>query len=334
MEKINVIIYGCGVMGQKVTEALLDKQSFEIVGAIDVDSELVGKDLGEIFDNPKKIGITIERDADDLFSQSQAQAVVLATTSHLKSVLPQIEQCAKAELNVISTCEELSFPWKRSPELAQEIDNLAKEHGITVVGTGINPGFLMDTLPLVLTAPCLKVDSIKVTRMMNSARRRIPFQKKVGTGMTQEEFSEKIENKIITGHVGLLESINMIAAGLGWELDEIVELPPEPVIADRKIETGMGSVKPGDVIGLTSVAFAKKGGKEVITLEFNANADVDDEFDEINVKGIPNIHEKILGGVHGDIGTVAVTVNTIHRAVNASAGLKVMKDLPPPIAAQ
>ena len=133
---------------------------------------------------------------------------------------------------------------------------------------------------------------------------------------------------------GTLVIVSPIFFPIFWELDETVELPPEPVIADRKIETGMGSVKPGDVIGLTSVAFAKKGGKEVITLEFNANADVDDEYDEINVKGIPNIHEKILGGVHGDIGTVAVTVNTIHRAVKASAGLKVMKDLPPPIAAQ
>lgn len=332
MEQINVIIYGCGIMGRKVSEALFDKQSLEIVGAIDIDPELVGKDLGEIFDTPLKTGITIERNADDLFSRVNADAVVLTTTSHLDTVLPQISQCAKAGLNVISTCEELSYPWKRSPELSQEIDNLAKEYGVTVVGTGINPGFLMDTLPLILTAPCLRVDSIRVTRMMNSAKRRIPFQAKVGTGLTPEEFSEKIENRIITGHVGLLESINMIAAGLGWDLEKAVELPPEPVIADREIETGLGPVKPGRVVGLTSVAFAKKGGKEVITLEFNANAGVDDEYDEITIKGIPDIHEKVLGGVHGDTGTVAVIVNTIPRAVEASAGLKVMKDLPPPVA--
>jgi 4-hydroxy-tetrahydrodipicolinate reductase len=232
-------------------------------------------------------------------------------------------------LNVISTCEELSFPWKRSPDLANKIDALAKEKGVTVVGTGINPGYLMDTLPLVLTAPCLRVDSIKVTRMMNSAKRRIPFQKKVGTGMTKAEFAEKIENKIITGHVGLLESINMIASGLGWELDETLELPPEPVTANKEIKTGLGTVKPGDVIGLTSIAVARKAGKKVITLEFNANANVDEEYDEIIIEGVPAIREKIIGGVHGDIGTVAVTVNTIPRAVEAPAGIKVMKDLPP-----
>lgn len=332
MEKINVIIYGCGVMGQRVAEALLDKESFEIVGAVDIAPELVGKDLGEVIDAQKELGVKIESDAGALLSRTNAQAVVLTTTSHLGSVLPQISQCVNAGLNVVSTCEELSYPWKRNPELAQKIDDMAKEKGVTVVGTGINPGFLMDSLPLILTAPCLKVSSVKVTRMMDSSKRRVPFQKKVGTGLTQEEFRDKIDNKIITGHVGLLESIYMIAEGLGWELDEAVELPPEPVIDEREIETALGTVKPGDVVGLTSVAFGKKGGKDIITLEFNANAAVDEEYDEIVIEGTPNIRERIIGGVHGDIGTVAVTINTIPRAVDASAGIKLMKDLPPPSA--
>jgi 4-hydroxy-tetrahydrodipicolinate reductase len=332
VEKINVIIYGCGVMGQRVAEALLDKESFEIVGAVDIAPELVGKDLGEVIDAQKELGVKIESDAGALLSRTNAQAVVLTTTSHLGSVLPQISQCVNAGLNVVSTCEELSYPWKRNPELAQKIDDMAKEKGVTVVGTGINPGFLMDSLPLILTAPCLKVSSVKVTRMMDSSKRRVPFQKKVGTGLTQEEFRDKIDNKIITGHVGLLESIYMIAEGLGWELDEAVELPPEPVIDEREIETALGTVKPGDVVGLTSVAFGKKGGKDIITLEFNANAAVDEEYDEIVIEGTPNIRERIIGGVHGDIGTVAVTINTIPRAVDASAGIKLMKDLPPPSA--
>ncbi len=330
MDKIKVIIYGCGVMGRKIAQALLDKRSFEVVGAVDINPDLVGKDLGEILDMPKKFGVLIGEDADSLFSRVKAHAVVLTTTSHLKSVFSQITQCLKAGLNVISTCEELSYPWKRNPELTQELDNLAKEQGATVVGTGINPGYLMDTLPLILTAPCLKVKSIKVTRMMNSAKRRLPFQVKVGTGLTQEEFREKIENKVITGHVGLLESINMIADGLGWELDEAVELPPQPVIDEKEIKTALGMIKPGNVIGLTSIAYGKKDDREVITLEFCANAAVDEEYDEVIIKGEPNIHEKIMGGVHGDIGTVAVTINTIPRAIDAPAGLKVMKDLPPP----
>ncbi len=333
MERIKVIIYGCGVMGRNVAEALCSKESFEIVGAIDIDPKLIGMDLGEILDKPKKLGVTIESDADSLFSRVDAHAVVLTTTSHLKSVLPQIAQCAKARLNVVSTCEELSFPWKRSPELAQEIDVVAKKYGVTVVGTGINPGYLMDSLPLVLTAPCLRVDEIKVTRMMNSAKRRIPFQTKVGTSMTPEEFKKKIKEGIITGHVGLLESINMIAAGLGWKLDRTVELPPEPVITSNPIETGLGTVDPGNVIGLKSVAFAEISGKKTITLEFYAYAGVEEEYDEVIIEGIPKIHEKILGGVHGDIGTVAMTINTIPKAVEASAGIKIMKDIAPPVCA-
>jgi 4-hydroxy-tetrahydrodipicolinate reductase len=330
MEKMNIIIYGCGVMGRKIAKALLDKKSFKIVGAVDIDPQLVGKDLGEILDTPKKLGITIVDDADKLFSKVNAQAAVLTTTSHFNSVFPQIVQCVKAGLNVISTCEELAYPWKRHPRLSLELDNLAKKHRVTVVGTGINPGYLMDTLPLILTAPCLKVNSIKVRRMMNSAKRRIPFQMKVGTGLTQKEFREKIERKVITGHVGLLESINMIADGLGWEPDEAIELPPKPVKAKKEIKTGLGRVKRGRVIGLTSIAYAKKKGKKIITLEFCANAAVNKEYDEIIIEGEPNIHQKIIGGVHGDIGTVAVTINTIPRAIDAPPGIKVMKDLPPP----
>jgi 4-hydroxy-tetrahydrodipicolinate reductase len=330
MDKIKVIIYGCGVMGRNVAEALCDKKSFEIVGAVDIDPMLVGKDLGQILDTPRNLSVAIESDADSLFSRVDAQAVVLTTTSHLKSVLPQISQCAKAGLNVISTCEELSYPWKRSPELAQDIDAVAKENGVTVVGTGINPGYLMDSLPLVLTAPCLRVDTIKVTRMMNSARRRIPFQTKVGTSMTPEEFKTKIEDGIITGHVGLLESINMIATGLGWELDRAVELPPEAVITPNPIETGLGLVDPGNVIGLKSVAFAEISRKKVITLEFYAYAGLEEEYDEVIIEGIPKIHEKIIGGVHGDIGTVAMTINTIPKAVEASPGIKLMKDIAAP----
>ncbi len=332
MDRMRVIIMGCGIMGRRVAEALMPKQSFEIVGALDIDPKLVGKDLGELFSSPQDTGIVIENDAESLFMRVKADAVVQTTLSHLTTVLPQIEQCVKAGLNIVSTCEELSFPWKRHPELAAEIDRMAKEAGVTVVGTGINPGYLMDSLPLALTSPCLRIDSIRVTRMMNSARRRIPFQKKVGTTMTPEEFRRKIADGVITGHVGLLESINMIASGLGWELDEAVELPPEAVIAETETPSGMGVVPPGDVIGLKSVAYALKDGEKAIILEFIANAGVKEEYDEIMIKGDPNIHEKIVGGVHGDTGTVSMAINTIPQAIAAVPGLKVMSELPAPCA--
>ncbi len=331
-DQTKVIIYGCGVMGLGVAEALSKKKSLAIVGAVDISPELVGKDLGSLLEGGQDLGILIKNDPVELFNTVEADAVVLTTLSHLKEVYPQIEQCVQAGLNVVSTCEELSYPWERESELARKLDDMAKDKGVTVVGTGINPGYLMDTLPLILSAPCLEVQSIKVTRMMDSSKRRIPFQKKIGTGLSLEAFREKIDNKIITGHVGLLESINMIAEGLGWKLDEAVELPPEPVTAEREVDTGLGMVKPGDALGLVSVAYATMEGKKVITLEFNANAGVDDEYDEVEIQGVPNIRERIIGGIHGDIGTVAVTVNTIPRAVQSVPGLILMKDLPPVIA--
>jgi 4-hydroxy-tetrahydrodipicolinate reductase len=332
MKQTKVIIFGCGVMGRRITEALSKKKSFSIVGAIDIDAQLVSQDLGSLFGSDQNLGISIQNNPEELFNRVEADVVVLSTISHLKDVYSQIDQCVQAGLNVVSTCEELSYPWDREPELAHKIDDLAKEKGVTVVGTGINPGFLMDTLPLMLTAPCLEVNSIKVTRMMDSSKRRIPFQKKIGTGLSLEVFRDKIDNKIITGHVGLLESINMVADGLGWQLDETVELPPEPVIADREVETGLGIVKPGAALGLVSVAYARMGGEKVITLEFNANAGVDEEYDEVIIEGVPNVRERIIGGVHGDIGTVAVTINTISRAIQSEPGLILMKDLPPAIA--
>jgi hypothetical protein len=329
MEQIKVIIYGCGVMGQNITEALLKKKSFSIVGALDIAPGLVGRELGDLLNNPRNLGITIEDNPQKLLDSSDAQAVILTTTSLLRDVYPQIVQSVKAGVNVVSTCEELAFPWKRETELAQEIDRLAKDHGVTVVGTGINPGFLMDTLPLMLTAPCLEVQTVKVIRMMDSSKRRMPFQRKIGTGLSLGAFRERIDSKMITGHVGLLESVHMIASGLGWNIDRALELPPEPVTAKRETDTALGRVMPGDVIGLVSTAHGLKDNNKVVTLEFNAYAGADEEFDEIFIQGIPDIHQKIIGGVHGDIGTVAVTINSIPRAVASEAGLMTMKDLPP-----
>lgn len=328
MEKLDVILYGCGVMGRRIAEALTKKKSIDIVGAIDIAPDLVGRDLGEVLDEPAELGMPIEQDVEALFGRTKAQAVVLTTVSRLESVKPQIERCVRAGMNVVSTCEELSYPWYRNPVLAKEIDALARESGVSVVGTGINPGFLMDTLPLALTAACLRVDAISVTRMMDSSRRRIPFQQKVGTGLTGEAFREKIDQGVITGHVGLLESIYLIAAGLEWTLDEAVELPPEPITSSEEIETALGTVQPGQVAGLRSVAHGRRNGNQVITLAFNAYATVDEEYDEIVIEGSPGIHQKILGGVHGDTGTVAMTINTVTKAVQAPAGLLTMKDLP------
>ena len=256
--EINVLLYGLGAMGRRIAKAVLEKKGLRVVGAVDISKEIVGKDLGEILESNKRVGVTVTDDVDALLSKIKANIAIIATTSYLKDVYPQIEKCVKAGINVISTCEELSYPYYKYPQLSNEIDELAKKYGVTVLGTGINPGFLMDTLPIVLTGPCKEVESIKVTRMMDSSKRRIPYQKKIGTGLSPEEFRKMIDEKKITGHVGLVESIAMIAEALGWKLDEIREFPPEPVIAEKEIVTSYTTVKPGFVAGLKSIAHGIK----------------------------------------------------------------------------
>jgi 4-hydroxy-tetrahydrodipicolinate reductase len=189
----------------------------------------------------------------------------------------------------------------------------------------------MDLLPIVITAPCQTVKSIKVTRMMNSAKRREPFQRKIGTGLTPEEFHQKISKKEITGHVGLTQSIQMIVAALGFQYDEIKEFPPKKIITEKEIITSYGEPVPkGHVCGIQSKAIAKRNGEEIILLDFIAYAGDHEEYDSIEIDGIPPLYQKIIGGVHGDIGTAAMVVNLIPKVINAKSGLLTMKDLPVP----
>lgn len=268
---------------------------------------------------------------DSVLSREKADVVIIATSSSLEKIFPTIESVVKSGSNVISICEELSFPFQYQAKLSEKIDVLAKSNNVTVVGTGINPGYLMDLLPIVLTAPCQSVKSIKVTRMMNSAKRRVPFQKKIGTGLTVEEFHKKINRKDITGHVGLTQSIQMILSALGMDYDEIVELPPKEIITEKELITSYGEKVPkGYVCGLQSKAFARSGGEEVIILDFVAYAGDHEEYDSIIIEGTPRIEQKITGGVHGDLGTSAMVANLIPKVIVARPGLATMKDLPVP----
>jgi 4-hydroxy-tetrahydrodipicolinate reductase len=330
--EIRAVLFGLGPMGKMIAKGVLEKKGIRIVGAVDILKDIVGKDLGEVLELGKKLGVTVTDDAEGLLSKIKADIAIIATKSYLKDVYPQIALCIKAGINVISTCEELAYPYYKYPELSSEIDELAKRHGVTVLGTGINPGYLMDTLPITLTGVCQRVESIKVERVMDSSKRRIPYQKKIGTGLSVEEFRKMIDEKKITGHVGLVESIAMIAEALGWRLDEIKEFPPEPVIAERELKTPYTTVKPGYVAGLKSVAHGIKDGRPAIVLEFISHAAVEEEYEAVSIEGIPKIYEKIAGGVHGDIGTVGVIANMIPKVLNAGPGLVTMKDLPLPSA--
>jgi len=333
MKNVKVALYGIGAVGSMIAEFLLEKEGVEIVGAVDIAKDKVGKDLGTVLGINRKLGVLVSPNADALFSKVEADVAIHTTSSFLKDTHPQIASIIKHGVKVVSTCEELSYPYYSEPELAKKLDALAKKHKATILGTGINPGFLMDTLVITLTAVCQKVEKIEATRVMNAATRRLPFQKKIGAGLTVKEFHEKIEKKQITGHVGLEQSIAMIASALAWKVDKIFAEPVEPVIAKKTVKSKDVKVEAGLVAGLSQKAKGIVKNKEVIVLDFQAYIGAEEEYDVITIQGVPTIKQRIQPCVHGDLGTVATVVNAIPKVIKAPPGLYTMKDLPVPSAA-
>lgn len=322
---IKVVQYGVGAIGREIVKLLL-KRDFEIVGAIDISKEIVGKDLGEVV-GLEEIGVAISDNSQEVLSQ-QADVVLHSTGSCLKDVYSQIIEVVESGANLISTCEELAYPYHQHSDLAQRIEERAVKCGVTVLGTGINPGFIMDLLPLVTTGVCQDVRGIKVERVVDALKRRRPLQAKIGVGLTPKEFEEQVKKG--GGHVGLIESIAMIGDGMGWRLDEISQ-DIEPVIAGSPMESDFFKVEKGEVIGIRQVGYGIEDGKSIITLTLHMYLGAD-SHDRIWIEGVPSLNLSIEGGVHGDIATPAVAVNSIPQVLGAEPGLKTMKDLPPPSA--
>jgi hypothetical protein len=333
VRKVKVVLYGVGAVGSLIAKFLLEKEGVEIVGAIDIAKDKVGRDLGEVLGIERTLKIKVSSDTDSVLSKVGADVAIHTTSSFLKGTYPQIASIIKHGVKVISTCEELSYPYYSEPEIAEEINALAKKHNATVLGTGVNPGFLMDTLVITLTAVCQKIERIRAVRVMDAATRRLPFQKKIGAGLTVKQFQQKIEDKQITGHVGLKQSIAMIADALAWKLDEITAEPVEPIVAKKPMESKAVKVRAGDVAGLRQKARGLMKNREVVILEFQAFIGAEDEYDSITIEGVPRIEQKIKPCVHGDAGTIAMVVNSIPKVINAPFGLFTMKDLPLPSAA-
>jgi 4-hydroxy-tetrahydrodipicolinate reductase len=215
---------------------------------------------------------------------------------------------------VISTCETLSYPRYRYPELAEEIDRLAVENGKTVLGTGINPGFLLDALVVFLSAPFTEVERIKAVRCIDTLKRREPFQKKVGIGLKLEDAEEKLEKGEITGHVGYAESVLLISEALNFSPDEVRE--GQEFVHDS-----------GEVLGAIGYGSALKNGEEKIRIEFHAYANAE-EYERIEIHGDNSIVWTSTG-TKGDLGTASVAVNLAEAVVKSEAGLKTMVDLIP-----
>ncbi|UCE43659.1 MAG: hypothetical protein JSV57_04690 [Candidatus Bathyarchaeota archaeon] len=334
MDEVRVVLFGVGAMGRRIAKFLIEKEGVEIVGAIDTSKDKIGRDLGEVVGVKKKLGVEISNDADAVFSKAEADVMLHTTTSFFRQVYPQIAKALEHGVNVVSTCEELSYPYTVDETLARKIDGLARRYRVTVLGTGVNPGFVMDTLPIALTGACQKVRAIRVTRSLDAANRRVPFQKKVGAGLSLQDLEQKLKKREITGHVGLEQSMNLIASALGWELEDVKVAPVEPVIAERrvpsKVEGGV-TVEAGQVAGLKQSGWATKKGRRVITLDMQMYMGAE-EYELYKIEGIPPINMKNTPCMQGDLSTVAVIVNSIPKVINAPPGLVTMKDLPIPSA--
>ena len=324
--KVRAVQYGCGPIGCSVVRYACQRADIELVGAVDIDKSLAGRDLGEVAGIKNKLGVSISADTDAVLSQAKPDVVFLTTSSSLKVIYPQVEKCIRAGANVVSTCEELAYPYRKDPQLSAEIDKIAKVNNVTVLATGVNPGFLMDTWPLFMTGVCQQVKRIKVVRVQDASPRRGPFQKKIGAGRTLEEF-EKLVAIGALKHVGLPESIAMIASGLGWKLDEITE-SIEPVVAKAQVKTDFVTVEPGQATGVRQVGRGIRAGEELVTLEFEASVGALESYDAVYITGTPNLEVVIKGGTHGDVATAAVVVNSVHRVIDAPPGVVTMKDMP------
>jgi len=291
----------------------------------------VGRDLGEVLGS-KRLGVEISNDADGVLEETRPDIVAHTTMSYLRQTYPQFEQILNHGVDVVSTCEELSYPYatREGADYAAKLDKLAKRKKAAILGTGINPGFLMDTLPTFLTSVCQRVDEIYVARQMNAATRRVPFQQKIGAGLSLDEFKRKIEKHEITGHVGLEQSIKMIADSLGWELDEIRVDAVEPVVLEKDVASDAFKVPRGFNAGTKQFAYGIVGGSKLITLDFKAYIGAPEEFDAVTIKGVPPINQRISPCVHGDYATIAITANMIPLVISAAPGFKTMVDLPVP----
>jgi hypothetical protein len=320
--------FGLGPIGAAIVKQVASRPGFKIVGAIDIDPAKVDRDLGDVVGLPRRTGVKVSNDAGKALKKVKADVVVLCTGSSLKKVMPQIEAILKSKTPIVSTTEELSYPGYTHIRQARRIHQMAKKAKVAVLGTGVNPGFAMDALPIALTAVCERVDRVVVNRVQDARIRRLPFQQKIGAGLTTEQFQKKVADGSVR-HVGLTESIAMLADALGWTLDRISD-DIQPKLATVTTSSEFLAVDPGYVCGIIQDGVGYRKNEPVIKLHMEAYLGSPDTYDSVDIEGSPNLSMRVSGGIHGDVATASIIVNSIPRVLNATPGLHTMRDLPLP----
>lgn len=326
--QIKVVQLGLGPIGMESAKLVMQKADLKLVGGVDIDPEKVGVDLGVVLNLGRELGVTVSDETDRVLAETKPNVVLHSTGSFLNRVEEQLRICIEARASIISSCEELFYPFRRDADFCNRIDDLAKQCGVTVMGTGVNPGFSMDVLPLVMSGVCKKVTNITATRIVDASKRRLPLQKKIGAGLQPAAFRELVAKGKL-GHIGLVESLTAVADTLKLELDQIEETI-DPKVADRLVETPHMVVQADNVSGILHVARGLKKGQESIKLELQMFVGAKEESDSISIKGDPEINLTVEGGIFGDAATVARMVNAIPIVYAARPGLTTAMELPVP----
>ena len=324
---LRIAQFGLGAIGLATLRLAASKPWAQVVAGIDISPAMKGKSLAELTGEPSMQGVVHSTFADAL-EHARPDVVLHTAGSKVDSTFDQIEPMIRAGMLISSSCEELLYPALRSPKRAQEIDALCRRHGASVVGTGVNPGFVMDVLPVCLTGVSRSVRSIYVERVVNASTRRMMLQKKIGSGMDPQAFRDLFKAGK-AGHAGFRESAALICHSMGWAFDEIVETC-EPVIADHDIRTEFFEVAKGLTCGLHQVVTATVAGRTPLTMDLKMYLDAADPHDAAVIEGEPRLDMRLNGGVAGDDATIAALINAIPRLKKAGAGLHLMTDLPVP----
>lgn len=334
-DKLKVAVLGTGQMGSGIIRLLMRKQGVELVGVYGRRADRAGVDAGEAIGLEKKIGVALTTDLPGMLSSAKPDVVIQATCSRVGQAADEIKTAVQGGANVISIAEEMAYPSYEAPGLSEEIHKLAVENKVTVVGTGINPGFVLDLLVISLTGVCYNVESITARRINDLSPYGPSVLQTQGVGITPEAFKKGVEDGSVVGHFGFPESISMIARALGWNIDKI-EQTRDPIISKVHRETRFVRIEPGLTAGCTHTAKGYMGGKPVIHLihpqQVHPHLENVQTGDHIEIKGEPDINFSSGPEIPGGIGTIALAVNMIPQVVCSPPGLKTMADLPVPAA--
>lgn len=333
-ENVKVIIWGLGAMGKGMAEMLLKKKGVEIVGVVGRGDKL-GRSMYDYLDVPRGDRPDIRFGTpEEVIKEKAADVVLCCTDSFTKNAFDKIKFVLEKKINVISSAEEMSYPKAQSPELAKELDKIAKANGVTVLGTGINPGLMMDLLVVIFTGACEEVEHITARRVNSLSPFGPAVMEEQGIGITVDEFNNGVKTGKLAGHVGFHESVNMIADAIGWKLSEPVKQTMEPIVTAVDRKSPYGFAKAGDVAGCAMKGYGYVDGE--LKIEMDHPQQIEPQLagvetgDYIIIKGKPNVNMANKPEIPGGIGTIAMCVNMIPHVINARPGLKTMLDLPVP----